>query len=137
MELVAAGVGGGSEFGPVVGEVSEGSVFVGALAVDEGLDPFEDGFPAAASGVGGVDGADNGFEFGNEGLGVVGGGLEVFAHLPHEVFVAVWPVGSDEPFHGFEPGRESECHSGLPVLDAGNTPIDRSVPPGIQVGNSL
>ncbi|MCA2210236.1 hypothetical protein, partial [Nocardia rosealba] len=74
MELVAAGVGGGSEFGPVVGEVSEGSVFVGALAVDEGLDPFEDGFAAAALGVGGVDGADNGFEFGNEGLGVIGGG---------------------------------------------------------------
>ncbi|MFC9966090.1 hypothetical protein ACFVH4_17830 [Nocardia ignorata] len=111
LELVATGVGGGGEFGPVLGELGQGPVFVGALAVDEGLDPLQDGFAAVSLGVGGVDGCHDRFEVGDEGLGVVCGGLEVFAHLPHEVFVAVWPVGADEPFERLEPRREAQRHN--------------------------
>ncbi|GAB4583187.1 hypothetical protein Ntsu_10190 [Nocardia sp. IFM 10818] len=88
-----------------------------AVTVPKRGDPLQDRLTALALRVRLLDRLDQRVEFRHQLVDLLGGALELAGHLPHEVFVAVRPVGSDDPFHPLQPGRKLQSHSAPQLSD--------------------
>lgn len=103
LEFVAHPVGGRGERTVVLGELPDGPVLLGPLTLAQWFQPLQDLVAAGTVGVGVTDTADEIVQIVQEGVDLIRDGLQIAAHLPHEVFIAVRPVRSDQPFQPLQP----------------------------------
>ncbi|MEU0540321.1 hypothetical protein ABZ319_10655 [Nocardia sp. NPDC005978] len=126
LQLVAHGVGGTGERSVVVCELLERALVAVPGAVSKWLQPSQNSFTADTSGQCAVDTVDESAEIVDQVVDLFGDALQIASHLPHEIFVAVRPVGSDDPLQPFQPRRKLECHGSPQTPKGGRSARDIS-----------